>query len=129
MIRENTQIGNNVKIGTNSVIEGNCTLGNNINIQSNVFIPTNTIIGNDVFIGPGVVMANDKYPPSGKELTGPRIRDNVVIGAHVTLLPGVILNRGCAVAAGAIVTKNVSENKMAMGTPARSYLMPTEMVR
>ena len=129
MIRENTKIGNNVKIGTNTVIEGNCTLGDNINIQSNVFIPTNTVIGNNVFIGPGVVMANDKYPPSGWGILGPYIDDEVVIGAHATILPGVKLGKRCAIAAGAIVTKDVPENTLAMGTPAQFYTMPKEMVK
>jgi acetyltransferase-like isoleucine patch superfamily enzyme len=130
LIREHTTIGNNVAIGSSSVIEGTCTLGSNIKIQSMVFIPTHTSIGNGVFIGPNAVLTNDRYPPSGKpELKGPVVEDDVTIGANVTILPGVRLGKGSAVAAGAIVTKNIPAGVLAIGAPARFRSMPRAMVR
>ncbi|AGB02455.1 DapH/DapD/GlmU-related protein [Methanoregula formicica] len=130
MIREDTTIGNKVAIGTASVIEGTCTLGSNISIQSMVFIPTRTTIGNGVFIGPNAVLTNDRYPPTGKpELMGPVIEDNVAIGANVTILPGVRLGRGCGVAAGSVVTKDVPPGVLAIGSPARFRSLPKEMMR
>jgi acetyltransferase-like isoleucine patch superfamily enzyme len=71
-----------------------------------------------VFIGPGTVFTNDKYPPS-KCLEGATVEDNVVIGAHVTILPSVRLGKGCFVAAGSVVTKDVPAGMMAIGSPAR----------
>jgi len=118
LIRENTLIGDNVLVGTSSIIEGNSKIGNNTRIQSMVFIPTNTIIGNNVFIGPGTVFTNDKYPPS-RCLEGPIVEDDVIIGAHVTILPGIKLGKGCFIAAGAVVTKDVPADGMAIGSPAR----------
>jgi acetyltransferase-like isoleucine patch superfamily enzyme len=130
LIREHTTLGNNVAIGSSSVIEGTCRLGNDIRIQSMVFIPTHTTIGNGVFIGPNSVLTNDRYPPTGKpELKGPVVEDNVTIGANTTILPGVRLGRGSAVAAGAIVTKDVPAGMLAIGAPARVRSMPQEMVR
>jgi acetyltransferase-like isoleucine patch superfamily enzyme len=118
LIRENTLIGDNVLVGTSSIIEGNSKIGNNTRIQSMVFIPTNTIIGNNVFIGPGTVFTNDKYPPS-RFLEGAYVEDDVVIGAHATILPGVKLGKGCFIAAGSVVTKDVPAGMMAIGSPAR----------
>lgn len=130
LIREHTDIGDTVAIGSLSIIEGSCTLGSNISIQSMVFIPTHTMIGTGVFIGPNAVLTNDRYPPTGKpELKGPVIGDNVTIGANATILPGIRLGKGCAVAAGAIVTKNIPEGVLAVGAPARFRSMPREMVR
>ena len=130
LVRENTTIGDNVAIGSSSVIEGTCTLGNNISIQSMVFIPTHTSIANGVFIGPNTVLTNDRYPPTGKPaLAGPIVEDNVAIGANATILPGVRLGRGSAVAAGAIVTRDVPAGMLAIGAPARIRTMPREMVR
>lgn len=130
LIREHTDIGDNVAIGSFSIIEGTCSLGSNIRIQSMAFIPTHTRIGAGVFIGPNAVLTNDRYPPTGKpELKGPVIGDNVTIGANATILPGVRLGNGCAVAAGAIVTKNIPEGVLAVGAPARFRAMPREMVR
>ncbi len=118
LIRENTKIGNNVLVGTNSIVEGDVKIGNNVRIQSMVFIPTNTIIGNNVFIGPGTVFTNDKYPPSAN-MVGAIVEDDAVIGAHATILPGVRLGRGCFIAAGAVVTKDVPVGMMAIGSPAK----------
>jgi acetyltransferase-like isoleucine patch superfamily enzyme len=128
LIREHTSIGNNVMIGSSSIIEGHCVLGNDIRIQSMVFIPTHTKIGNGVFIAPCVVFTNDRYPPFGNPvLEGAVIEDNVTIGANATILPGVTLGKGCAVAAGAVVTKDVPEEVLAIGVPARFKSMPKEM--
>jgi len=130
MIREHTTIGNNVAIGTSSIIEGTCELGSNISIQSMVFIPTKTFIGNGVFIGPNAILTNDRYPPTGKpELKGPVIEDKVAIGANVTILPGVRLGCGSAVAAGSIVTKDVPCGVLAIGAPARFRPLPLRRVR
>jgi acetyltransferase-like isoleucine patch superfamily enzyme len=130
LIRERTTIGDNTAIGTASVIEGNCTIGNDVRIQSMVFLPTHTVIGDGVFIGPAAVLTNDRYPPTGKpELRGPVIEDGVVVGAHATILPGVRIGAGAAVAAGAIVTRDVPKGMMAIGVPAILKEMPLPMRR
>jgi len=130
LIRERTTIGDNTAIGTASVIEGNSTIGNDVRIQSMVFVPTHTMIGDGVFIGPGAVLTNDRYPPTGKpELKGPVLEDGVVIGAHATILPGIRIEAGAAVAAGALVTRNVPTGMMAIGMPARFRELPDSMRR
>lgn len=129
LIRENTVIGDNVSIGTNSVIEGNSNIGNNVNIQSNVFIPINTVIEDFVFIGPNAVLTNDKYPPSrkGVNLGGPILRKGVSVGANTVILPGVEIGEGSIISAGAVVTKDVLEWKLAMGCPARVTDLPEDL--
>jgi acetyltransferase-like isoleucine patch superfamily enzyme len=119
LIRENTRIGNNVSVGSSSIIEGRCTIGDNVSIQSMVYIPTDVTIEDNVFIGPNVVLTNDKYPPKGGEnLQGPVIGEGASLGANSTILPGIKIGRGSLVAAGAIVTKDVPGNKLAIGSPA-----------
>ena len=129
LIRENTIIGDNVSVGTNSVIEGNSSIGNNVNIQSNVFIPINTVIEDFVFIGPNAVLTNDKYPPSrkGVDLRGPILRKGVSVGANTVILPGVEIGEGSMVAAGAVVTKDVLEWKLAKGCPAKVTDLPEDL--
>ena len=128
MIREKTRIGSDVAIGTSTVIEGFSTIGNGVRIQSMVFIPTKTEIGDRVFIGPNAVLTNDRYPPTGKpELKGPVIEDSAVIGANSTILPGIRIGSGAAVAAGAVVTRDVPAGKMAIGAPARMRDLPEQM--
>lgn len=130
LIREKTVIGNNTSVGTASIIEGYSIIGSNVRIQSMVFVPTNTEIMHDVFIGPAAVLTNDRYPPTGKpELKGPVLEEGAVIGAKSVILPMVRIGKGAAVAAGAVVTRDVPAGKMAIGTPAKIRDMPKEMVR
>jgi acetyltransferase-like isoleucine patch superfamily enzyme len=123
LIREKTRIGDSAVIGTATVIDGNTTIGNNVSLQSMVYIPTNTTIGNHVFIGPNAVLTNDRYPPSG-DLRGPVVKSGAAIGANATILPGVCIGEGALVAAGSIVTSDVPDHMMAVGTPARIKTLP-----
>jgi len=130
IIREKTTIGDNTAIGTSTIIEGTTTIGSNVRIQSMVFIPTNTEIGDNVFIGPNSVLTNDRYPPFGRPaLVGPVLEDNTTIGANVTILPGIRVHEGAAVAAGSVVTKDVPAGVLAIGSPARFRELPLEMRR
>jgi len=129
IIREKTRIGNHVAIGTATVIEGNTTVGNHVNLQSMVYIPTDTKVGNRVFIGPNAVLTNDRYPPSGiGGLIGPCIKDGAAIGANATILPGICIGEGSLVAAGAVVTRDVPDYMLAVGSPAKIKDLPKTLV-
>lgn len=47
------------------------------------------------------------------------IGNDVWIGANCVILPGVEIGNGCVVAAGSIITKNISENSIVMGAPGK----------
>jgi acetyltransferase-like isoleucine patch superfamily enzyme len=47
------------------------------------------------------------------------VEDNVLVGANAVILEGVRIGKGSVVAAGAIVTKDVPENSVVAGSPAR----------
>lgn len=47
------------------------------------------------------------------------IGKNVWIGAHATILPGVKVGDGAIIAAGAVVTKDVTANTIVGGVPAK----------
>jgi|GEM_PF-714479 len=120
IIRENTKIGNNVLIGTNAVVDGNCTIGNNVSVQTGAYITKNTQVDDNVFLGPFCVTTNDKYMEYGAELKGPIIKAGARIGANATILPGVIIGRNAVVGAGAVVTRNVGDEDIVAGNPAKS---------
>jgi len=127
VIREKTRIGNRTVVGTATVIDGNTTIGSRVSMQSMVYIPTNTTIGDRVFIGPNTVLTNDRYPPSSGPLIGPNIKDDAAIGANTTILPGICIGEGAFVAAGSVVTRDVPDHTMAIGSPARIRELPEEM--
>lgn len=47
------------------------------------------------------------------------IGDNCWIGGNTVILPGVSIGNNVTVAAGSLVTKDIPDNKLAMGSPAR----------
>ena len=48
-----------------------------------------------------------------------RIGNDVWLGANVTILPGVTIGDNVIVGAGAVVTKDIPDNSLALGVPAR----------
>ena len=121
-IREFNEIGDNVSIGTLSVIEHHVTIADSVRIHTQVFIPEYTILEEGAWIGPNVVFTNAMYPlsPGVKDsLVGPTVRKRAKIGANSTLLPGVVIGEDALVGAGSVVTKNVPDGTVVAGNPAR----------
>ena len=128
LIREQTTIGEHVLVGTNVVIDGHCEIGSHVRMQTGIYVPTGTTIGDRVFLGPYAVSTNDPYPlRQDVELEGPTIEDGVSVGANATILPDVTLGAGSFVAAGAVVTKDVPPETLAVGAPAVHRSLPEKL--
>ncbi|SDZ39318.1 acyltransferase [Herbiconiux ginsengi] len=85
-------------------------------------------IGNDVLMGPGVRIFGENHNfDSGKStiksqgvtLAPVTIGDDCWIGSGVTITAGVTIGTGVVVAAGSVVTKDVPDNVVVAGVPAR----------
>ncbi len=121
-IRELNNIGDNVSIGTLSVIEHHVSVGDGVRIHTQVFIPEYCIIKKDAWIGPNTVLTNARYPRSPRakeELKGVTLEDGAKLGANVTILPGIAVGAGSLVGAGSVVTKDVAPGAIVAGNPAR----------
>ncbi|WP_129115366.1 acyltransferase [Halegenticoccus tardaugens] len=128
LVREDTTIGDNVVVGTDAVIDGTTTVGSHVSMQTGVYVPTHTTIGSNVFLGPKATLTNDPFPVRRDvEMQGPTIEDGVSVGANATILPGVTIGEGAFVAAGAIVTKDVPPETLAVGAPATHEPLPDEL--
>jgi len=121
-IRESNRIGDDVSVGTLSVIEHHVEIGNNVRIHTQAFIPEFSVLEDGCWIGPNVVLTNAKYPlsPNAKHtLAGPVIRKGAKIGANSTILPGVVVGENALVGAGSVVTRDVAPGDVVVGNPAR----------
>ena len=130
LIRAETIIGDHVTIGTNVVIEGQVTIGSFVKIEAGSFIPTHCSIGDRVFFGPNVTVTNDRFPLRRRDEYRPQgciIEDNVTIGGGVVLCPGVTIGARSFVAAGAVVTKDLPPDSLAIGVPARAEPLPAKL--
>ena len=117
-IGDNTVIGNNTVIGSLVHIDYDVVIGDNVRIEGMSYIPPLSRIGNNVFIGPRVTLTNDPYPPS-KKLVGVVIEDNAVLCASSVIKAGVRIGKNSIVAMGAVVTKDVPDDTLVMGIPAK----------
>lgn len=90
-------------------------------------------IGDRVMFGPHVTIATAGHPlhpetrATGQQFSAPVvIEDDVWLGSHVSVLPGVTVGRGSVVAAGAVVTANVPPWVVVAGVPATIVRRITE---
>ena len=115
-IREKVVIGEGAVIMMGATINIGAVIGERTMIDMNAVVGGRGMIGKDCHIGAGAVIAGVIEPPSAKPVT---IEDGVVVGANAVILEGVTIGKGSVIAAGAIVTKDVPQNSVAAGMPAK----------
>ena len=122
-ILSKTIIGKNCTIGQNVVIGPDVKIGNNVKIQNNVSIYNGVNLEDDVFCGPSSVFTNVLNPRSGvnrkNEFKKTKVHKGATIGANATIICGNSLGKYCFIAAGAVVTKDVDDYALMIGSPAR----------
>lgn len=121
-IREDNDIGDDVSIGTLTVVEHHVVIARGARIHSQAFVPEYCRIGEEAWIGPNVVLTNARYPasPGAKhQLAGVVLERRCRIGANSTVLPGVVVGAGALVGAGSVVTSDVPPGMVVAGNPAR----------
>ncbi len=133
------EIGDNVSIGRNSIIE--CTgvirelgcgikIGNNVGISPNAFIAARGFIeiGDNTIFGPGVSIHSENHSFSDKSIPirkqpsirkGVKIGNDCWIGSKSIILDDVEIGNGVVVAAGAVITKSIPDFAVVGGVPAK----------
>jgi maltose O-acetyltransferase len=110
-----------------------CDYGYNIHCGENVYFNVNCvvldtmeiIIGSNTLFAPGVHIYTASHPLDWEirktlEISKPvKIGNDCWIGGGVIICPGVTIGNRCVIGAGAVVTKNIPDDSLAVGNPAR----------
>lgn len=124
------EVGDGTKIGAFVEIQKNALVGKCCKISSHTFICEGVTIEDNVFIGHGVTFINDSYPRATTgdgqlqteldwKIERTVIKRGASIGSGSTILAKVIVGENAIVGAGSMVTKDVPENAIVAGNPAR----------
>ena len=118
-----TVIGENCSIGQNAMIGPKVRVGNGCKIQNNVSLYEGVELADDVFCGPSCVFTNVINPRANvsrkAEFKPTPVGRGATIGANATIVCGHSLGAYCLIGAGAVVTKDVPDYALMVGTPAR----------
>ncbi|MBT8484853.1 MAG: N-acetyltransferase [Phycisphaerales bacterium] len=116
-------IGRKCNLGQNVVVSPDVVLGDNVKVQNNVSIYTGVTLEDDVFCGPSMVFTNVVNPRSEIVRRGEYrrtvIRRGASMGANSTIVCGCEVGVYAFIAAGAVVTKDVTPYALMVGVPAR----------
>lgn len=124
------EIGDHSKVGAFVEIQKGVKIGKNVKVSSHTFICEGVTIEDNVFVGHNVSFINDKYPRSTTgegqlqteadwSVVPTVVKKGASIGTSSTILCGVTIGENAIVGAGSVVTKDIPDNVVAAGVPAR----------
>ena len=121
-VSADSSVGSNCSFGQNCYVAPGVVVGNGVKVQNNVSLYTGVIVEDDVFLGPSCVLTNVINPRAAvsrkHEYQKTVIKKGATIGANATIICGVTIGEYAFIAAGAVVTKDVSPYALMKGVPA-----------
>jgi len=132
-LRSGAVVGQRCIIGGKSYLADEVRLGNRVKINADVYLCSGVTVEDGVMLSAHVVFTNDRFPrattPDLAELRPSEVdehterttvREGATIGASAVIGPGLIIGRFAMVGMGSVVTRDVPDFIMVVGSPARS---------
>ena len=129
-VRRGARIGAECVVGRDAFIDEGVVIGDRVKIQNAALVYHGVTVEDGVFIGPNAILTNDRYPraitAAGElaraddwtvsEIT---LRRGCSIGAGAVVVAGTDVGRFATVGAGSVVTRDVPDHALVVGSPAR----------
>ncbi len=115
LIHATAIIGSDVTMGVGTVvmartvINASVTIGRHCILNSGSIIEHDVIIDDFVHVSPGAIVTGGVHIGNGSQ-----------VGAGAVILPNIKIGKNVMIGAGAVVTKDVEDNAVAVGNPARA---------
>ena len=117
------RVGSGVSLGQNVFVGNKVIIGDKCKIQNKVSIYDNVYLEEGVFCGPSMVFTNVYNPRSlierKDEYKDTLVKKGATLGANCTIVCGVVIGEYAFIAAGAVVTKDVSPYALVAGVPSK----------
>ncbi len=118
-----SSIGEQCSIGQNVMIGPGVRIGRGCKIQNNVSVYKGVILEDYVFCGPSMVFTNIYNPRAHiskmDQVRPTLVRQGATLGANCTIICGVTIGCFAMIGAGAVVTRDVADHALVVGSPAR----------
>ncbi|MFN0247160.1 MAG: acyltransferase [Kofleriaceae bacterium] len=122
-VMSGAKIGEKCSLGQNVFVGAKASIGDRCKIQNNVSVYDEVILGDDVFVGPSAVFTNVINPRAfvvrKDEYRRTEVGKGASIGANATIVCGYTIGEYSFVAAGAVVTSDVTPFAIVAGVPAK----------
>ena len=122
-VRERTSIGEQTIVGRNVTVENKVVIGARCKLESGAYIASLSEVSDDCFVAPMVIFTNDNYVGRSTErfehYSGARLLRGGRVAAGAILLPGVTIGEDGLVGAGSVVTRDVGNETVVYGCPAK----------
>jgi UDP-2-acetamido-3-amino-2,3-dideoxy-glucuronate N-acetyltransferase len=124
-IQSGVTIGKNCVFGQNVNVGNNVSIGDYCKVQNNVSIYEGVTLEDYVFCGPSMVFTNIlnprcKYPQVGSDFyIKTLVKEGASLGANCTIVCGNTIGKSVIVGAGAVVTRDIPDFALVVGTPAK----------
>lgn len=129
-VRAGAVIGRECVLGKGVYVDEGVRVGDRVKLQNGVSLFQGVVLEDGVFCGPHVAFTNDLRPravnPDGSlkvahdwTVQSTLVRSGASIGANATVRCGITIGRWAMAGAGAVITRDVPDHALVVGTPAR----------